>query len=154
MRELGAAMGGLQKRTHLWVGVSGAGGAVWGVWRNWWVGIYSEMPNGADTQSCSTYFGNIKHWQNVPPLLSSSKSIYFKNRFPLSLFIATFCSVAPRNRMENHNVTLVKLTLQGSATGTCTIPRGKKATLPGSRWEYDHGANEDMQICLRQSSFA
>lgn len=68
----------------------------------------------------------------APAPLLSSKSIYFKNRFSLSLFIAAFCSVVLRNCMENHNVTLVKLTLQGSTIRTCIIPRGKKASLPGS----------------------
>lgn len=84
-----------------------------------------------------------------------SKSTYFQNHFPLLLFITAFCSVVLRNRTENHHVTLAKLTLQGSATSTCIIPREeKKRSVPGSRWEYHHETNKDMQICLSHSSFA
>lgn len=91
------------------------------------------------------------HWKGPLP----SKSTYFQNHFPLLLFITAFCSVVLRNRTENHHVTLAKLTLQGSATSTCIIPREeKKRSVPGSRWEYHHETNKDMQICLSHSSFA
>lgn len=89
-----------------------------------------QMPNQdstTDLPSSSVHFS----WSELhkialkgsPP---SSKSTYFQNHFPLLLFITAFCSVVLRNRTENHHVTLAKLTLQGSATSTCIIPREEK----------------------------
>lgn len=122
-------------------------------WLNRWVSIYFEMPKASIPEIAHRALATLKT-DRMSLLTPTFKSIYLKNRFPLSLFIAAFCSVVLRNRMENHNVTLVKLTLQGSTTSTCIIPRGKKASLPGSCWEYHHETNKDMQIGLFSSSFA
>lgn len=55
----------------------------------WWAYIFILKHHGTGTKNCSSYLGNIKDWYNVPPNPPpSSKSIYSKNRFPLSLFIA------------------------------------------------------------------
>lgn len=122
-------------------------------WWNGWISIYFAMPKAPITKLAHPTLATLKTDRMSLPT-PTSKSIYFKNRFPLSLFIAAFCSVVLRNRTENHNVTLVKLTLQGSTTSTCIISRGKKASLPGSCWEYHHETNKDMQICLFSGPFA
>lgn len=117
-----------------------------------------QMPNQDSTadlpsaQYTSPDLSCIRSRRKVPP---SSKSTYFQNHFLLLLFITAFCSVVLRNRTENHHVTLAKLTLQGSATSTCIIPREEKKRVCQAHAEnIITKPTRICKICLSHSSFA